>query len=64
MQWRVNIDRLTKDATTQEHSQDEEEIALLVSQSIHKDAAQGMEISNKQTKEIEENSNLKIDDCV
>ena len=57
----MNINHLTKDITTQQHSPDEQQIALFLSRSIAKDNTQGMDISNEQTEDIEGNSNLKID---
>ena len=61
---RVNIDHLTKDTTTRERSPDEQQITLFLSQSIVKHNTQHMDISNEQIKDIEGNSNLKIDNCV
>ena len=57
----VNINHLTKDITTQQHSLDEQQISLFLSKSIAKDDTQGMDVSNEQTEDIEGYSNLKID---
>ena len=50
----VNVNHLTKYITTQQHSLDEQQIALFLSQSIAKDNTQDMGISNEQTKTLKE----------
>ena len=60
----VSIDHLSKETTIQQHSRDEQKIALLLSESSAKDNTQGMDVSNEPTKDIEGNGNLKIENCV